>query len=414
MFASSRQALVPAARDRALAGLLGLHGLALLVVFPLGPQETRLWHPGVRGIATLAAAFPLAAVVGGLLARRIPSLPSAPRTLAALAFLGTLPCAWSAGYPTLVCARLFAGLATGLSFVAVHRVLPASAAPLVARIAPRVVAFGMPVCVLAATLLDWRAAFVPLLLGLALLGGLAPRTTAGPAPAPLPLAEAVPAALLATGALAFVTGAYLTVLSGYLVYNAGHTELHIPAGLLIGALLGLAVPAGLARLRAQLAPTAVYAVALAVSVLSLSGLLALRGPLPAALAVSLVGCFIAANAGRHLALARLVSPRLTDGETPAHQTHTHLAHHLGSGLGALCAGLLIHAVPGAGLAGMPALFACALAATGLALAGGLACAQADSAAPAAPAAAASTRLRVAASFFRSVRTSSTRSPGSPT
>ena len=52
------------------AALLGLHGLALLVVFPLGPQETRLWHPGVNGVAALAAAYPLAACLAGLLARR--------------------------------------------------------------------------------------------------------------------------------------------------------------------------------------------------------------------------------------------------------------------------------------------------------------------------------------------------------
>ncbi len=415
MSASSRQtAIVPPAHDRALAWLLGLHGLALLVVFPLGPQEARRWHPGVPGIAALAAAYPLAAVVGGLLVRRLPRLPAAPRSLAALAFLGTLPCVLSVDYPTLLCARLLAGLAAGLSFVAIHRVLSAATVPLVSRIAPRVVAFGMPVCLLGATLLDWRAAFVPILLGQTiLLCSLAPRASAAPDPAPPRFYEPLPAALVATGALAFVSGAYLTVLSGYLVNNAGHTELHIPAGLLIGALLGLALPASLARMRARRSPGTVYTTALAVSALSLAGLLALRGPLPAVLAVGLIGCFIATSAGRHLALAGLVSPRLAAEDQPAHQTHNHLAHHLGSGLGALCAGLLIHAMPYTGFTGMPALFACTLAATALALFSGLACAQ-PSAAPAAAAAAANRRLRVAASFLRSVRTSITRSPGSPT
>ncbi len=85
------------AAERAFALLLGLHGLALMVVFPFGPQATRLWHPGLPGIATLTASFPLAAVLGGLFARRSSLLPSSPRTLAALACLSTLPSALSVG-----------------------------------------------------------------------------------------------------------------------------------------------------------------------------------------------------------------------------------------------------------------------------------------------------------------------------
>ncbi len=411
------------AADRALAFLLGLHGLALLVVFPFGPQGTRLWHPGVVGAAALAAAFPLSAVIGGLLARRAARLPASPVALVALAFACTLPCALSIDYPTLFAARILAGLATGLSYIAIHRLLPAAAAPLVGRLAPRIVAFGMPLCLLAATVLDWHAAFVPILAGQALLlvyTARHTRSTRPAAPAPPPpsltpprLGEPLPLALLATGALAFVTGAYLTVLSGYLVFNAGHTELHIPASLLAGALLGLAVPALVARLRARLAPGAAFAATLAGSATTLLALLALRAPLPGWIAVTLLGCFMAANAARHLALAGLVSPRLTAADLPAHQGHAHLAHHLGSGLGAACASLVIYLTPDARFAGMPILLACALVATAAALAAGLAAAQ-PMASPAALAAAANSRLRVATSAVRSVLTSITRNPGSPT
>lgn len=403
--------------DRARAALLGLHGLALMVVFPLGPQAARLWQPGVPGIAALVAAFPFAVVLGGLLARRAPSLPARPGTLAVLAFATTLPCALSFDYPSLFLARIVAGLASGVSYAAVFRALPLSTHPLVGRLAPRIIAFGLPACLLAATALDWRFAFAPILLGQAFLVAFHKRDSR-PSPAVhTSLHEAAPLALVATGALAFVSAACLTVLSGCLVFNAGHTEWHIPLVLLLAALLGLAVPPALDRLRVRLAPAAVYAAALAASALSLAGLLPLRGPTPAVLAVAAIAAFLVANAARHLSLARLVLPRLSPADLAAHQTHAHLAHHLGSGLGALAAGALVFATPARTLAGLPVLLGASLAATDLALLAGLAAARRfdqPSASPAARAASAKSRLRVAASFVRSVRASITRSPGSET
>ena len=363
------------ARDRAFAGLLGLHGLALMVVFPLGPQAARLWHPGVNGFAVLTAAFPLAAVIGGLFARRAFRLPSTPRALALLAFVATLPCALSFDYPSLVIARFIAGLATGVGFVAIHRVLLPSSGSLVARLAPRIIAFGMPVCLLAATLADWRAAFLPILAGQALLVALHIRSSKtlslAPVAAPLPLIEAAPVALVATGALAFVSAAYLTVLSGFLVFNAGHTEFHIPVVLTLAAFLGLAVPPLLTRLRCRLSPAAVFISALGFSSASLLALLVLRGPQPAALAVPVIALFLMANSTRHVALAGLVLPHLEPEQRAPHQTHTHLAHHLGSGLGALSAGLLVSLTPARTLTGMPALLAASLIATTLAVITGL-------------------------------------------
>lgn len=346
-----------------------------MVVFPFGPQASRLWEPGLRGIGLLAAAFPLAAVLGLFVARRLPRLPASPRPLAALAFAAILPCALAFDYPALVLGRVLSGLVIGASYVAIHRALPAEAAPLVSRLAPRVVAFGMPVCLAAAGLLDWHHAFVPILVGYAFVAwscrgaGVPPVESSwhgGSADGSYLFAHA------ATAALAFVSAAYLTVLSGFLVFNAGHTELHIPAGLLLGALLGLGVAPALDLLRARLSPTAVFAAALAVSSATLFALLPLGHPLPAPLAVSTIGVFIAANASRHLALARLVQSGLAPRDLRAHQIHTHLAHHLGSALGALAAGSLIVLTPKHTLAGMPGLLAASLAATGLALACGLA------------------------------------------
>ena len=372
--------------------LLGLHGLAFMVVFPLGPQEARLWHPGVPGVAALAAAFPLAAALGGLVARRIPRLPADPRLLAVLALLATLPCALSAGYSSLLAARVLAGLATGVSYVAIHRALGTAASANVAHIAPRIVAFGMPLCLLGAALFDWRAVFVPLIAGQAWIALRAPRSSkTRPAAKYTPPREAAPGALVATAALALVSGAYLTVLSGFLVRNAGQTEFHIPAGLLIGALLGYSASTALQKLSDRLAPGGVFAATLAGSALTLVALLALRGPLPGIVAVSLTGCFLAANGARHLALARLLGPRIRPSALPAHHTHTHLAYHLGSGIGALAAGQLVQITPGVGFTGMPVLLAFGLAATGFALAVGLATAAQPSASPAARAASANNR-----------------------
>jgi predicted MFS family arabinose efflux permease len=359
-------------RDRAFAVLLGLHGLALMVVFPLGPQESRLWHPGVPGVAALAAAFPLAAVLGGMLARRAPILPISPRTLAAAAFLSTLPSTLSFDYPSLVAARLLAGIATGLSYVAIHRVLPSSASPLVARVSPRLVAFGMPVCLLGSTALDWRFGFLPILLGHLAVFTLTPRASSDASPQPLPLREPAPWSLLATSALAFVTAAYLTILSGFLVFNAGHTEFHIPLVLLATALLGLLAPPLVGRLRARTGPFVFYLVTLAASVLALCGLLALRAPLPAPIAVGAIALFLVVNSTRHLALAGLVSPGVAPDLSASHQLHTQFAHHLGFGLGALAAGQLILLTPRHTFAGMPALLGASLCATGLALFAGLA------------------------------------------
>ncbi|HSI09481.1 MAG: hypothetical protein ACAH89_13755 [Rariglobus sp.] len=362
-------------QDRAFAALLGLHGLALLVAFPFGPQAARLWHPGINGFAALTSAFPFAVVLSGLLARRAPRLPSSPRTLALIAFASTLPCALSFDYPSLVVARFIAGLATGVSFVAIHRVLSPEAGPFVMRLAPRIVAFGMPVCLLAATVFDWRAAFIPILAGHALIAWLSAHSSQFQAPSPPLLTEAAPSALVATGALAFVSAAYLTVLSGFLVFNAGHTELHIPVVLTLAALLGLAVPPVLKYLRSRFSPAAVFTSALGFSASSLLALLVLRGPQPAVLAVSVTALFLVASSSRHLALAGLVLPRLAPGDVPPHQTHTHLAHHLGSGLGALTAGLLVSITPAHTLQGMMTLLAASLVATGLALATGLFCAR---------------------------------------
>lgn len=361
-------------RDRAFAVLLGLHGLALLVAFPFGPQAARLWHPGIRGFAVLTSAFPFAVVLGGLLARRAPRLPVSPRTLALIAFTATLPCALSFDYPSLVVARFIAGLATGVSFVALHRVLPPETGPFVMRLAPRIVAFGMPVCLLAATVFDWRAAFIPLLAGQAFVAfssGLTAPSSKLIAPSSQLIREAAPLALVATGALAFVSAAYLTVLSGFLVFNAGHTEFHIPVVLTLAAVLGLAVPPVLKHLRRSLSPAAVFACALGFSAASLFALLALRGPQPAVLAVSVVALFLVASSSRHLALAGLVLPRLAREQLAAHQTHTHLAHHLGSGLGALTAGLVVSITTAHTLTGMTTLLAVSLLATGVALTAGL-------------------------------------------
>lgn len=354
--------------------MLGLHGLALLVAFPFGPQAARLWHPGIRGFAVLTSAFPFAVVLGGLLARRAPRLPVSPRTLALIAFAATLPCALSFDYPSLVVARFIAGLATGVSFVALHRVLPPETGPFVMRLAPRIVAFGMPVCLLAATVFDWRAAFVPLLAGQAFVAfssGLTAPSSKLIAPSSQLIREAAPLALVATGALAFVSAAYLTVLSGFLVFNAGHTEFHIPVVLTLAAVLGLAVPPVLKHLRRRLPPAAVFACALGFSAASLFALLALRGPQPAILAVTVVALFLVASSSRHLALAGLVLPRVAREQLAAHQTHTHLAHHLGSGLGALTAGLVVSITPTHTLTGMTTLLAVSLLATGVALTAGL-------------------------------------------
>jgi predicted MFS family arabinose efflux permease len=345
-----------------------------LVVFPFGPQAARLWHPGISGFAVLTAAFPFAAVVGGLLASRAPRLPGTPRNLALLAFVASLPCVLTFDYMSLVVARFIAGLATGVSYVAIHRALSPATGPFIARLTPCIISFGMPVCLLAATVFDWRFAFIPLLTGHALVALLPTQRSELLAPGLKLLPEATPAApaaLVATGALAFVSAAYLTVLSGFLVFNAGHTEFHIPLVLILASLLGLAVPSVLASLRRRLSAAAVFASALGFSATNLLALLTLRGPQPAALAVSLTALFLVTSSARHLALAGLVLPRLAPGQLPAHQIHNHLAHHLGSGLGALSAGLLVSLTPAHTLAGMPALLATSLVATILALASGL-------------------------------------------
>lgn len=363
-----------------------------MVVFPLGPQEARLWHPGVTGVAALAAAFPLAAALGGLVARRIPRLPFDPRLLGGLALITTLPCVLATGYSSLLAARVLAGLATGVSYVAIHRALGVTAAAQVAHLAPRIVAFGMPLCLLGAALFDWRAVFVPIIAGQTWIALRPPLAFKIRHTAQLtPPRESAPGALVATAALASVSGAYLTVLSGFLVYNAGQTEFHIPAGLLIGALLGFSISTALQKLSDRLAPGGVFTATLAGSALTLVALLALRGPLPGIVAISLIGCFLAANGARHLALAKLFGPRIRRSALPTHQTNTHLAHHLGSGIGALAAGQLVQIIPGIGFTGMPGLLAFGLTATGAALAVGLATAAQPSASPAARAASANNR-----------------------
>ncbi len=394
-----------------------------MVVFPLGPQQARLWHPGVAGIAASVAAFPVSAMIAALIARRATRLPVEPRTLAILGLIGVLPAILSTGYFTFFVARAVAGLAAGVSITAVHRALPVGSSPAAAKFAGRIVAFGMPACILAATLFDWRAACMPMGIGFVSIALIAigssrhgsPTSTSTSAFATQrpSLNEAVPAALIATSALAFVSGSYLTVLSGFLVFNAGHTELHIPAALLIGALLGLLVPVAMSRLNQSLAPRAVYAVTLTAAAFSVLSLLTVRSAFPATLALGLIGCFLAINAARHLALAGLVTPRLRPDDTTAHNTHTYIAHCTGSGLGAICAGLLVHATPNKTLTGMNPLLICGLTATLLALATGLAAAQ-PTTSPAACAAAAKSRWRVATSLLRSVRTSITRAPETPT
>jgi hypothetical protein len=343
--------------------MIGLHGLALMVVFPLGPQQTRLWHPGMAGIAALVAAYPFAVVIGGLLARRCPVLPSSARTLAAMSCLAVAPSVLSVDYATFFAARMFGGLVAGVSLVALQRALPPASTTSAGSTPARIIAFGMPASILAATLFDWRAAFLPILAGAVAAFVIAPRQERGPLAVPRESTEGAPFALAATGALAFVSAAYLTVLSGFLVHNAGHTELLISAALLCGALVGLAVPPTISALSRRLSPASVLTTTLGASALSLGSLLVLRGPMSAATSVALLGGFLAINAARHLALATLVRTRLAADQLTAHQTHAHLAHHAGSGLGALCAAGCVHIDPAGSLTGMAPLLACALTAT---------------------------------------------------
>lgn len=392
-----------------------MHGLTLLLIFPLGPQQTRLWHPGVTGIATLVAAYPFAVVIGGLVARRLSFRASSVRQLALLGCVAALPTALSTGYDSLLVGRLVAGAAAGFSFAGLHRLISGAAARHAARLSSRIVAFGMPPGIFAATWLDWREGFALIGVGFLVVacmgGGDSAALPATDAPEP---AEPLPGALFVTGSLALVSAAYLTVLSGFLVFNAGHTEYHISAVLILGAFLGLAVPPLLQGLGARCAPGLVWGLSLGVSLLSITGLLALRGPLPALPAIGLIAVFLATQSARHLALAGLVNPKLDNVNLPVHQTHTHLAHHLGSGLGAAAAGLVIHRNPQDGtLGGMPGLWVVALIATTAAWLGGLALIQ-TKLSPAASAAAANSFWRVATSWVRSVRTSITRTPGSPT
>jgi predicted MFS family arabinose efflux permease len=401
-------------RDCIFAWVLGLHGLAMMIAFPLGPQQARLWHPGLPGIGALVAAFPIATVIAGLIARRVSRLPSEPRTLALMAVAGLLTSIFSTGYFSFFTARIIGGATAGVSVVALYRVLPTHATSGATKVAGRIIAFGMPVCLLAATAFDWRAVCIPICAGFAMIALRTTRRDESPSTHPVrSLEEAAPAALIATSALAFVSSSYLTVLSGFLVGNAGHTEFHIPGGLLTGALLSLIVPSLMTRVNARLTTRAVFAGALAASLLTLVCLLSMRGPLPAALVFGFIGCFLAVNTIRHMALTGLVQPRLRTDQIAAHQTHTYIAHCLGCGLGALCAGHVIHVRPTGGLHGMETLLGCALVATTLALVAGLSITQAT-ASPAACPASAKSRWRVAASLVRSVRTSIIRNPGSPT
>lgn len=361
-------------RRETLALVLGLQGLALLVVFPFGPQETRLWRPGVPGVALMAAAFPLAAVIGGLLARRARLPRLSPRVLAWAGALATLPCLLAPGYVSLVSARLFAGLLGGFAVVAAHRSRGFPLAPGSAQLASRVVAFGMPACLAAATALGWRAAFALILIGFVATALLAREGDAEERREAPPLGdEPAPFALFATVALAFVTGGYLTVLSGYLVFNAGHAERHIPMGLLAGAAGGLLLSPRYNRIADAVPPRALYAGTLAAAALSLAPLLALQRPLPVSLALAAIAGFLIVGSFRHLALARLAAPATGGpGAIRAHLAHTQLAQHLGLGLGALAAGRVVRVAPEGGrLTGMSALLACALVATALALAAGL-------------------------------------------
>lgn len=361
--------LVPSARLRlsahaSLALLTGLHGLLFATIFPLGPQVARVWRPGVLGFAALTCALPLAAAAAGLVARRSHLLPVRPRTLALLCAAAALPGALARVYDDLLVARLLGGVVIGVSLAAVQRLLPVSPQPGAARLIPRVTTFGLPLGILAATALDWRAASGLVVVAALALAFFSP-AEASPAEHP-GLREGAPAGLAAAAALSFVSAAYLTVVSGFLVFNAGHTEWHIVAVLTLAAALSFAVPPSLRLARRVLRAPVEYELTLVVAALSLLSLFAISRPCPAWIAVPLIALFLNANAARHVTLAGLVAPRVEPALLAAHQAHVQLAFYLGAGLGCVCAGLLVHIEPGRGLVGMGGLAVCGLAATALA------------------------------------------------
>lgn len=404
----------PARRDLVFAWLLGLYGISFMAVYPLGPQQTRLWHPGVPAIGAMVSAFPVAAMIGALIARRLPWLPARPRVLALLGAAGLLPTLFSTDYPTFFIARVIAGLSAGFGVAAIYRALPIGRFNASSGYAARVIVWGMPPCILAATLTDWRAAFAPVFGAFAIIAaGTKQGARSSGISARPPLNEAAPASLVATAALAFVTSSYLTVLSGFLVFNTGHTELHIPCALTVGALLSLTIPAVMAFTHGRWTKRTGYVLFLAASIVVLSGLLLMQERLHAAAALSLVGLFLAINTTRHLSLGGLVRPLLKDEDVPSHHTHTYIFHCMGAGLGALFAGCTIHSGGNGSIAGMAALYTAGVAATLVALAGGWITAH-PNAMPAARDAFMKSRWRVAASWVRSVRTSITRRPGMPT
>jgi MFS transporter, DHA1 family, inner membrane transport protein len=347
-----------------LAALQVIGIVDFMIIMPLGPQLLEALGIDAMQFSWTVSAYTLAAGIAGFLAA--PVLDRVDRKSAYLALsigllVSTMACGLATSYPLLLAMRCAAGAFGGLhgavSLAIVADVFPVekrgrATSVLMSAFAVASVV-GMPIGIALGTRYGWQMPFFALTaLGLPLVGMAAwtwpPLAGHLGAARRHPVVElvdtlTVPAhqwAFTLIAMLMFGAFAVIPYISTALVANVGVTAAQLPIVYVVGGLLTLASTPAVGRLVDLYGAFPVFA-----RVVPLSAVMMLvMTHLPAvglAVAAPVVAVLMASNAGRMVSAMSLIMASIEPRRRGGFMSVNSSVQHIASGLGTMCAGLIV-------------------------------------------------------------------------
>lgn len=359
-----------------LAGVQFTHIMDFMVLMPLGPQLMRVLHITPREFALLVSAYTLTAALSAfLMALFIDRFDRRHALLFLYAgfVISTLFCGLAPGFGALLAARAFAGAFGGVAGAAVQAIIGDVVPPERRGGAIGTVAIGFSVAAVAgvptglylATLTNWRAPFLFLvvvasMLLVALWWVLPPLSTHvrrdRPHHSPLRQLRAVfgdanhRRALALPATLVFGGFSVIPLLSPYAVGNVGLKESDLAYIYLFGGLATAFTSRYIGRLADRHGKREVFALVAGLSIIPIV-LSTNMPPVPVWLLICVSTLFFILVSGRFVPAMALVNGGAQPGMRGSLMSFNQALQHLSSGVAALCAGSIVGYTAGGALTG---------------------------------------------------------------
>jgi len=335
-----------------------------MIVMPLGPQLMRTLRIGPAEFGLIVSSYTFAAGLSGLVASSIVDR-FARRTSFLILYsgflLGTLLCAISPTYHTLVAARIatgaFGGILGGMAMTIVGDVVPEerrgrAAGSLMTGFALASVA-GVPLGLFLGTNYGWQIPFIALVVGgipilfltpfaLPRLDGHVHQVHRHPLRSlfeTFSFANHLNAFAL-TVALMMGSFTVFPYVSTYFVANVGLTEQQLPLIYVVGGGLTLLTASAIGKLADQWGALTVFRTISPLSALLLLAITHLPR-VPVAVAVVIFGGLMVSNVGRMIAAMTMITSSVERHRRGGFLSANSSVQHIASGLGAYVGGVII-------------------------------------------------------------------------